>query len=142
MKTPRVVVRDGVIPDTKTLRPKLYHLYRDPAVSEDLNRRGAEPHEPLPKLVQQAYTLLGADWRKTAQEWAEAGHISPPVMLTVCNRTETAARIEHYFTRATRTGPSCRMPTARSESIRGCLRRRRSARRPAWNRWQRQRWPP
>src|SRR5690606_8417896 len=25
------------------------------------------------------------------------GHTSPPVMLTVCNRTETAARIEHYF---------------------------------------------
>ncbi len=48
MKTPRVVVRDGVVPDTKTLRPKLYHLYRDPAVAEDLNRRGAEPHEPLP----------------------------------------------------------------------------------------------
>jgi type III restriction enzyme len=25
------------------------------------------------------------------------GHLSPPVMLTVCNRTETAARVEHYF---------------------------------------------
>src|SRR5690606_39623341 len=25
------------------------------------------------------------------------GHTSPPVMLTVCNRTETAARIEYYF---------------------------------------------
>lgn len=98
VKTPRVVVRDGIVPDTKTLRPKLYHLYRDPDVQEDLNRRGAEPHEALPSLVQQAYTLLGADWRKAAQEWADAGHTSPPVMLTVCNRTETAARIERYFT--------------------------------------------
>ncbi|KYG06927.1 type III restriction endonuclease subunit R [Sorangium cellulosum] len=97
VKTPRVVVRDGIVPDTKTLRPKLSHIYRDPSVSEDLNRRGAEPHEPLPELVQQAYTLLGADWRETATQWREAGHVVPPVMLTVCNRTETAARIEDYF---------------------------------------------
>lgn len=98
VKTPRVVVRDGVVPDTKTLKPKLYHLYRDPEVHEDLNRRGAQPHEPLPQLVQQAYTLLGADWRKAAEDWASSGHASPPVLLTVCNRTETAARIERYFT--------------------------------------------
>jgi type III restriction enzyme len=97
VKTPRVVVRDDALPDARTLRPKLYHLYRDPSVSEDLNRAGAEPHESLPKLVQDAYTLLGADWRATRENWAAAGHHSPPVLLTVCNRTETAARIEHYF---------------------------------------------
>ena len=87
----------GTTPDARTLRSKLYHIYRDPSVSEDLNRAKAEPHEPLPKLVQDAYTLLGADWREARRQWAEGGHHSPPVMLTVCNRTETAARIEHYF---------------------------------------------
>ncbi len=97
VKTPRVVVRDDAMPDAQTLRSKLYHLYRVPEVGEDLNRRGAEPHEALPALVQQAYTLLGADWRATAAEWEALGHLSPPVMLTVCNRTETAARVEHYF---------------------------------------------
>lgn len=97
VKTPRVVVRDGTIPDTKTLRPKLYHLYRESEVNQDFNRRGAQPHEPLPQLVQQAYTLLGADWRKAHEDWLAAGHTSPPVMLTVCNRTETAARIEYHF---------------------------------------------
>src|SRR3546814_7093502 len=56
------------------------------------------PEDPLPKLVQDAYILLGADWREAAKQWAEGGHSSPPVMLTVCNRTETAARIERYFT--------------------------------------------
>ena len=110
VKTPRVVVRDGVVPDTKTLRPKLYHLYRDTAVQEDLNRRGAQPHEPLPALVQQAYTLLGADWRKTAEAWAKEGHDTPPVLLTVCNRTETAARIEHYFTSGDVHWPDLRDP--------------------------------
>lgn len=98
VKTPRVVVRDDAMPNAQTLRPKLYHLYREPEVAEDLNRK-AEAHEALPALVQQAYTLLGADWRETAREWKEAGHQSPPVMLTVCNRTETAARVEHYFTK-------------------------------------------
>jgi type III restriction enzyme len=97
VKTPRVVVRDDALPDSQSLRSKLYHIYRDDSVAQDLNRRGAQPHEPLPKLVQDAYTLLGADWRDTLRQWREGGHPSPPVMLTVCNRTETAARIEHYF---------------------------------------------
>jgi len=110
VKTPRVVIRDGIVPDTKTLKPKLYHLYRESEVSEDLNRRGAEPHEPIPLLVQQAYTLLGADWRNTAQEWEAAGHTSPPVMLTVCNRTETAARIERYFVAGDTHWPELRDP--------------------------------
>jgi type III restriction enzyme len=110
VKTPRVVVRDGVVPDTKTLRPKLYHLYRDPSVSEDLNRRGAERHEPLPELVQQAYMLLGADWRETEKQWRDAGHAVPPVMLTVCNRTETAARIEHYFVKGDAYWPELHAP--------------------------------
>lgn len=96
VKTPRVVIRDDALPDTKTFRSKLYHIYRDPAVSQDLNRK-AEPHEALPKLVQDAYTLLGADWREALKRWKEGGHLSPPVLLTVSNRTETAARIEHYF---------------------------------------------
>lgn len=97
VKTPRVVVRDGIIPDTSTLKPKLYHLYRDDSVKDDFARRGAEEHEPLPLLVQQAYTLLGADWREAAKSWLEAGHNSPPVMLTVCNKVESAARIEYFF---------------------------------------------
>ena len=96
VKTPRVVIRDDALPNTKDYRSRLYHIYREAEVADDLNRK-AEPHEALPKLVQDAYTLLGADWRATLKQWQEAGHTSPPVMLTVCNRTETAARIEHYF---------------------------------------------
>ncbi|MCD6673172.1 MAG: DEAD/DEAH box helicase family protein [Burkholderiaceae bacterium] len=97
VKTPRVVVRDNALPNAQTYRSKLYHLYREPEVAEDLNARGAEPDQPLPQLVQEAYTLLGADWRETLKAWQANRHTSPPVMLTVCNRTETAARIEHYF---------------------------------------------
>nr|WP_207190994.1 DEAD/DEAH box helicase family protein [Halochromatium salexigens] len=111
VKTPRVVVRDDALPDAKTLRSKLYHLYRDPSVAEDLNRAKAEPHEALPKLVQDAYTLLGADWRDTRRQWRDAGHVSPPVMLTVCNRTETAARIEHSFNQGDAHWPELQAPT-------------------------------
>ena len=110
VKTPRVVVRDGALPNAATMRPKLYHLYREPEVAQDLNRRGAEPHEPLPELVQQAYTLLGADWRETARQWNEQGHPSPPVLLTVCNRTETAARVEHHFTKGHALWPELQAP--------------------------------
>ncbi|MCL1630118.1 DEAD/DEAH box helicase family protein [Roseibaca sp. V10] len=110
VKTPRVVVRDDALPDATTLQSKLYHIYRDPSVSDDLNRSKAEPHEALPKLVQDAYTLLGADWRATVNDWKKAGHHSPPVMLTVCNRTETAARIEHYFNQGDAHWPELQAP--------------------------------
>ncbi len=111
VKTPRVVIRDNALPNAQTYRSKLYHLYREPEVADDLNRRGAEPHESLPQLVQQAYTLLGADWRETRQQWLDAGHTSPPVMLTVCNRTETSARIEHYFCNGHAFWPELHAPT-------------------------------
>ncbi len=109
VKTPRVVIRDDALPDTKTYRSKLYHIYRDPEVAEDLNRK-AEAHEALPKLVMDAYALLGADWRETLRQWQTAGHTSPPVMLTVCNRTETAARIEHFLRQGDAHWPEMRAP--------------------------------
>uniref|UniRef100_UPI0035662DF7 DEAD/DEAH box helicase n=1 Tax=Halomonas sp. TaxID=1486246 RepID=UPI0035662DF7 len=96
VKTPRVVVRDDALANAKTYASKLYHLYREDEVRDDLNRR-AEPHAPLPDLVQKAYALLAYDWQETARQWRDSGHTIPPVMLTVCNRTETSARIEHFF---------------------------------------------
>jgi len=96
VKTPRVVVRDDAVPDAKTYKSRLYHIYNDPEVKDDLNRR-AEPHEPLPDLVLNAYYLLGYDWRETWKAWKAAGMRTPPVMITVCNRTETAARVKHAF---------------------------------------------
>jgi type III restriction enzyme len=67
VKTPRVVVRDDAVPDATTYKSRLYHIYNDPEVKDDLNRR-AQPHEPLPDLVINAYYLLGYDWRDTARE--------------------------------------------------------------------------
>jgi len=96
VKTPRVVVRDDAVPDAKTYKSRLYHIYNDPDVKDDLNRR-AKPEEPLPDLVLNAYYLLGCDWREAYKAWAEAGLPTPPVMITVCNRTETAARVKHAF---------------------------------------------
>lgn len=94
VKTPRVVVRDDAIPDAKTYKSRLYHIYSDREVKDDLSRR-AKPSEPLPDLVTNAYALLGSDWEKTKTAWAGRG--TPPVMITVANRTETAARIKHAF---------------------------------------------
>jgi len=110
VKTPRVVIRDNALANAQTYRSKLYHLYREPEVAEDLNRRGAEAHEALPPIVQEAYTLLGADWRETLNGWQANGHPSPPVMLTVCNRTETAARIEYYFRHGDAYWPELKAP--------------------------------
>jgi type III restriction enzyme len=96
VKTPRVVVRDDTVLDARTYKSRLYHIYNDPDVKDDLNRK-ASPEEPLPDLVLNAYSLLGHDWREAWTTWKEAGHPTPPVMITVCNRTETAARVKHAF---------------------------------------------
>lgn len=94
VKTPRIVIRDDSI--NPEYRSRLYHIYNDPEVKDNLNRR-AEEHEPLPQLVTNAYYLLGKDWEVTLQHWQERGVPTPPVMITVTNRTETAARIKYAF---------------------------------------------
>ena len=94
VKTPRVVVRDDGMPDVKTYKSKLYHIYEH--VRDDLNR-SAEEFEPLPDLVMNAYLLLGKDWLATYQDWKKLGYMTAPVMITVANRTETAARVKNAF---------------------------------------------
>ncbi len=96
VKTPRVVIRDdGKL--TKDYKSRLYHIYVDSEVKDDINRK-AEPHESLPDLVTNAYYLLGKDWLETLNRWQEAGIKTPPVMITVANRTETAARVYYAIT--------------------------------------------
>jgi type III restriction enzyme len=97
VKTPRVVVRDDALPNVADYKSRLYHIYMDDEVKEDLNRRGAEEHEPLPDLVNNGYYLLGKDWLETKRKWEEQGHTIPPVLISVANRTETAARIKYAF---------------------------------------------
>ncbi len=98
VKTPRVVIRDDAVPDAKTYKSRLYHIYNDPEVKDDLNRK-AGPEEPLPDLLTNGYYLLGYDWRETAKKWEKDKIKVPPVMITVANRTETAARIKYAFDR-------------------------------------------
>ncbi|MGH9903283.1 MAG: BPTD_3080 family restriction endonuclease, partial [Pyrinomonadaceae bacterium] len=98
VKTPRVVIRDdGQL--GADYRSKFYHLYNDPEVKPSLNKKGAAESEDLPPLVENAYALLGKDWRETARAWRDAGLRVPPVMISVANQTETAARIKYAFDR-------------------------------------------
>ncbi|MGD9974917.1 MAG: BPTD_3080 family restriction endonuclease [Desulfatirhabdiaceae bacterium] len=95
VKTPRVVVRDDSI-RTRELKSRLYHIYKDIEVKDDINR-SADETEPLPDLLINAYYLLGKDWLETKKNWESAGHTIPPVMITVANRTETSSRIKYAF---------------------------------------------
>lgn len=95
VKTPRVVVRDDS-KRTKELKTRLYHIYMDNDVKDDINRK-ADETEPLPDLVINAYYLLGKDWLETKKNWEKVGYKIPPVMITVANRTETSSRIKYAF---------------------------------------------
>jgi type III restriction enzyme len=95
VKTPRVVIRDdGTVDDN--LRSRLYHIYMDDAVKDDINRK-AEESDPLPDLIKNAYLLLGKDWQATKDDWEKAGYKIPPAMITVANTTYTSARIKYSF---------------------------------------------
>ncbi len=96
VKTPRVVVRDDTARRDPDYRSRLYHIYNDPEVKDDLNRK-AQEQEPLPDLVINGYYLLGKDWLETGKQWQTEGAPTPPVMITVANRTETAARVKYAF---------------------------------------------
>ena len=91
VKTPKVAVRDDSTM-TKDLKSKFFHIYEH--VKDDLNRR-AKPNEGLPDLVRNAINVLGADWLKSKEEWQKQKRETPPVMIMISNRTETAARLEY-----------------------------------------------
>lgn len=97
VKTPRVVIRDDGKLTTK-YKSRFYHIYVDPEVKSDLNRK-ADAHTPLPDLVVNGYYFLGKDWLETSKRWKDSGAKTPPVMITVANRTETAARVQYAFAR-------------------------------------------
>ena len=95
-KTPRIAIRDDSHRFSEDYRSRFYHLYKDKEVKPDLNRNAKE-HEGLPDLVSNAYLLLGWDWTETKKLWSKKGSKIPPVMITVCNRTQTAARVAYSF---------------------------------------------
>ncbi len=95
VKTPRIVVRDDSTV-AANFKSRLYHIYNDPDVKEDLNRRASE-NEPLPDLIIHAYYLLGLDWLEARKRWLKEGYKTPPVMITVANSVETSARIKYSF---------------------------------------------
>lgn len=96
VKTPRIAVRDDSGRFDKNFRSRLYHIYNDSDVKADLKRK-AKPEESLPDLLRGAYYLLGKDWEASKKNWEKHNSLVPPVMITVCNRTETAARIKYAF---------------------------------------------
>ena len=96
VKTPRVVIRDDAGQYDKNYKSRLYHIYSDPEVKDDINQK-VEPHVPLPDLLKNAYYLLGKDWLETKKRWEGSKISVPPVMITVANTTDTAARIKFSF---------------------------------------------
>jgi type III restriction enzyme len=95
VKTPRVVVRDDSFV-TQDIKSRLYHIYMDKDVKDDINRKAQET-EPLPDLILNAYNLLGKDWLETLESWQKSNFPIPPVMITVANTTYTSSRIKYAF---------------------------------------------
>lgn len=96
VKTPRVVIRDDG-KHSADYKSRLYHLYADRDVKDDINQKQIPKETPLPELVANAYDLLATDWLRTRTEWIKEGIQIPPVMITIANTTVTADRIKYHF---------------------------------------------
>jgi type III restriction enzyme len=97
VKTPRVVVKSDDKAISDEMRSKLFHLYNEPEIKDNLQQKNEDT--PLPSLLLNAYMLLGEDWLKTYEEWMRDGSQIPPVMITVANTTYSAMRIKNAFLR-------------------------------------------
>lgn len=84
-------IESGLVktPRTPSRGNRFYHLYQQEGVSMALNKG------LIPKLVRNAYQLLGSSWRDTSKQWS--GRSTPPVMITVCNSTRHAKTIVEQF---------------------------------------------
>ncbi len=115
----RVVVRDDAVPGREDpLRSKLYHIYRDPSVSEDEPGKSRTPRsaaEAGPGRLHAARRRLAGN----PARWREAGHHRRPS----CSRSATARKLRPASrttsTRAMRIGPNCHAPTKTAGSIPG-----------------------
>jgi len=85
VKTPRVVVRDDALPDAKTYKSKLYHIYDH--VQEDLTQKLQE-QVPLPDLVNNAYYLLGKDWLETFESWKDSNQPTSQLQIQLIQQQE------------------------------------------------------
>ena len=108
VKTPRIAAEDNLTsPDDDPLpgleedglerRSKLFHLYEEEGVKENLRGGKNMIGEHLPTLVVSAYQLLAKSWSDTLKEWRRQSSSVPPVMVSICNRTETAERVKRLF---------------------------------------------
>lgn len=108
VKTPRIAAEDNLTsPDDDPLpgleedgmerRSKLFHLYEEEGVKENLRGGKNMIGEPLPTLVVSAFQLLAKSWSDSLQYWREQSSPVPPVMVSICNRTETAERVKRLF---------------------------------------------
>ena len=93
VKTPRVAVRDDATIDDD-LKSKYFNIYFH--VKDDLNRK-VDEKTGLPDLVKSAIDHLGTDWLNVKEQWEKAGRLTPPVLISVTNRKETAARLTHHI---------------------------------------------
>lgn len=93
VKTPTVAVRDSSYSSDKMKedRSKLFHIYYEEGIREDLNKK-YEPNVDLPDLVKNAFKILSTDWLSTKNEWKNG---VPPSMIVICNNTYTSQRIEY-----------------------------------------------
>ncbi len=85
-------IESGLVktPYTPLHGDRFYHLYQQEDVSASL-KKGL-----VPKMVRDAYQILGADWLDVNKGWSARS--TPPVMITVCNSTRQAKlMVEHIM---------------------------------------------
>jgi len=123
VKLPRVPVSDDVAPDDM---PRLRNLWEH--IGKDLPRKGRRKKKSggdldpqlLPPLLETALHALHSHYRRTFESWREAGIVTPPVMIVVCNNTATSKLLYDYIAgwERTRDDGTAEFQNGRLESFR------------------------
>ena len=118
VKVPRIVAGDDALWNPRTRRSRLWHIYRDDEVEADIKEKDAgSESRPLPDLVNNAYALLGRDWKRSRGRFRREKRKVTPVMISVVNNTTTAARILNAARRGLILEGACSSAEGRTLSI-------------------------
>ena len=97
VKLPRVPVSDNVpTADMPRLRNLWEHIGKKMPRKGRKSAGGLDPRL-LPPLLETALDALHSHYRKTSEQWDEAGITTPPVMIVVANNTATSKLLYDYI---------------------------------------------
>ena len=97
VKIPRVPVSDNSMTGDGPMYRDLWLRVREGLPKKGIKDTPVDGQPVIPKELEGALTSLYDDYRRSFQDWAEAGMGTPPVFIVVCNNTATSKLVSDWI---------------------------------------------